>query len=149
MKIINVAILIVLTVSACSLQPPPLAENKEVKVDYKPIKLKLAQRPSRCSVTTELRYVQRNNMVGVDLGVAANENSSCKNSRGEFTLKIEFDNNENDRQVMEFAETWSRTENEALSFKLDYQIGFNTTLRSVKTIRSRCWCEENETQTEQ
>lgn len=146
MKTINITVLIVLCLSACTPQPKPTDQGTEVTLDYKPIKLKMAQPPRQCSVTTELRYVQRNNIAGVEMGVAANENVSCKNSHGEYTLKVEFDNKEGDRQVMEFEESWSRSTNEALAFDLDYEIGFNTTLRSVKQIRSKCWCEENDVQ---
>jgi len=146
MKGINAIWVIGLLVSACASQPKPksVIAGTDVNIEYASIKLKIARSPKQCSIGSSMRYVQRNNIVGVEIGVAENENEECEKSHGEFTVKIQFDNENSELQTLEFEETWSRSENVALDLNLDYQIGFNTTLRSVKKNRSRCWCDETD-----
>ncbi len=141
MKRINTLLLLVIALTACSSQPKEMVEREDVKIEYKPITLNVPRSPAHCSVSTQMSYVQRNNIVAVDLVVAANEDQACQVSHGEFTMKVEFDRKGEERQSLEFEEVWSRAQNEILSFELGYEIGFDTTLRSVKKIRSRCWCD--------
>ncbi|GAB1268941.1 hypothetical protein NBRC116493_21940 [Aurantivibrio infirmus] len=141
MKRINALLSLVITLTACSSQPKEMVEREDVKIEYKPITLNVPRSPAHCSVGTQMSYVQRNNIVAVDFVIAANEDQTCQVSHGEFTMKVEFDRKGEERQSLEFEEVWSRAQNEILSFELEYEIGFDTTLRSVKKIRSRCWCD--------
>jgi hypothetical protein len=94
---------------------------------------------AQCAATTTIEYQQRNTSARVDGAIAI---SDCTAAAGEYSVAVRVKDDSGQEQVLEFSETWQRSDDRDVSFSADYPIGENVELVSVRLRNLTCTCAD-------
>jgi hypothetical protein len=109
--------------------------EKEITI---PVRL-TPRETSSCQATMSLEYHQRDTIARV-AGTIRNE--ACAASSGEYTIVVTTRDEQGDTRVVEFQETWRRSDDQHVQTIADYPIGENVDLVSVRARRLSCACDD-------
>jgi hypothetical protein len=93
----------------------------------------------QCAATTTTEYQQRNAFARVDGAIAI---SDCSAAAGAYKVAVRIKDESGADRVLEFDETWQRSEDREVSFSSDYPIGENAELVSVRLRGLTCTCAD-------
>ena len=93
----------------------------------------------QCAATTKTEYQQRNTSARVDGAIAI---SDCTAAAGAYNVAVRVKGDSGQDQVLEFSETWQRSDDRDVSFSADYPIGENVELVSVRLRNLTCTCAD-------
>ena len=94
---------------------------------------------AQCAATTTTEYQQRNTSARVNGAIAI---SDCTAAAGAYKVAVRVKDESGQDQVLEFNETWQRSDNRDVSFAGDYPIGENVELVSVRMRNLTCTCSD-------
>jgi hypothetical protein len=92
---------------------------------------------AQCAATTTTEYQQRNMSARVAGAIAI---SDCTAAAGEYKVAVRVKGESGQVQVLEFSETWQRSDDRDVTFSADYPIGENVELVSVRLSNLTCTC---------
>jgi hypothetical protein len=121
--------------AACEPTKTVIATETEVKftVEVPPVK------SAQCAATIEIEYTQRDSLVGVEGTI---HHLDCGASNGEHRLTVSVRDENRELKTLAFVEAWQRKDDQPVKFSVEYQIGDNVDLVSVRTRQLRCTCGE-------
>ena len=93
----------------------------------------------QCAATTTTEYQQRNTSARVEGAIAI---SDCTAAAGAYKVAVRVKGESGEGQVLEFKETWQRSDDRDVSFAADYPIGENVELVSVRLQNLTCTCAD-------
>jgi hypothetical protein len=93
----------------------------------------------QCAATTTTEYQQRNTSARVAGAIAI---SDCTAAAGAYKVAVRVKSESGEDQVLEFGETWQRSDDRDVSFSADYPIGENVELVSVRLRNLTCTCAD-------
>ena len=105
------------------------------------MRIELINPTSACKPETELSYWQINTKIRIETEITT---SGCESNRGEQTVQVRFDDEHNETNLVDFTETWPFSEDRVIKAVNEYEIGNGTTVRSVRIVKTRCWCEDTD-----
>ena len=94
-----------------------------------------------CAAEVRIAYLQMHERVRVDTTVV---NEDCAASSGEYKLKVRTRDDSGRQRTREFAETWSRTNDDAVETRRFYDMAGDTRLVAVQVVTRRktsCRCD--------
>jgi hypothetical protein len=91
----------------------------------------------QCQASVSTGYFQANTLARVEGTI---EIDGCAAATGRYTVAARIRDDSGETKTLEFAETFSRDDDQSLTFKGDYPIGENVELVSVRTRGVRCEC---------
>lgn len=94
---------------------------------------------AQCAATTTTEYQQRNTSARVAGAIAI---SNCTAAAGAYKVAVRVRGESGQDQVLEFSETWQRSDDKDVSFGADYPIGENVELVSVRVRNLTCTCAD-------
>jgi hypothetical protein len=94
---------------------------------------------AQCAATTTTEYQQRNTSARVDGAIAI---SDCTAAAGAYEVAVRVKGDGGQDQVLEFNETWQRSDDRDVSFSADYPIGEDVELVSVRLRNLTCTCAD-------
>jgi hypothetical protein len=94
---------------------------------------------SACQAVIALSFHQRNTLARVEGSI---ENTMCAASSGDYELTVTYKGLDGEQKMLEFTETWQRSDGETVMFVSDYEIGENVDLMRVRARRAHCVCAE-------
>jgi hypothetical protein len=117
------------------------AETTTLRVEQElKLSIELLGIPSlQCSATTTTEYQQRNTSARVDGAIAI---SDCTAAAGAYKVLVRVKGANGEAEVLEFDETWQRSDDQDVSFSADYPIGDNVELVSVRLRNLTCTCAD-------
>jgi hypothetical protein len=120
---------------SCDEKAETVRAEKEV-----PILIELPALSSReCSATTTTEYLQSNTIARVNGTLKVTD---CTVASGAFSIALRITDEGGEEKLVEFDETWQRTDDQDVIFGADYPIGENVELRSVRVRRLSCTCAD-------
>ena len=93
----------------------------------------------QCAATTTTEYQQRNTSARVDGAIAI---SDCTAASGAYKVLVRVKGANGESEVLEFDETWQRSDDRDVTFSADYPIGDNVELVSVRLRNLTCTCAD-------
>ena len=94
---------------------------------------------AQCAATTTTEYQQRNDAARVDGAISI---SDCTAAAGAFKVAVRVKDESGEDKLLEFDETWQRSDDTDVSFGADYPIGDNVELVSVRVRGLTCTCAD-------
>jgi hypothetical protein len=94
---------------------------------------------AQCAATTTTEYQQRNTFARVNGAIAI---SDCSSAAGTYKVGVRVKSESGEDQVLEFSETWQRSDARDVSFTADYPIGENVELVNVRLRNLTCTCSD-------
>ena len=94
---------------------------------------------AQCAATTTTEYQQRNTSARVAGAIAI---SDCTAAEGAYKVAVHVKGESGQDQVLEFSETWQRSDDRDVSFSADYPIGEKVELVSVRLRNLTCTCAD-------
>ena len=94
---------------------------------------------TQCAATTTTEYQQRDTAAHVD---AKLEIMDCKAASGAFKVAVRIEDAAGEQKLLEFDETWQRSDDDDVSITGDYPIGDDTELVSVRVRGLTCSCAD-------
>ena len=121
----------------CELETTTVRAEQELKLS---IKLNALPANVQCGATTTTQYQQRNTIARVN---GTLEIKDCTAASGTFTVALRTrDESGAEKPLLEFSETWERSENANVEFTADYPIGENVELVSARLRGLTCTCAD-------
>lgn len=90
-----------------------------------------------CAAVIGIEYTQRNTVVSIAGTIA---NADCAACDGEYEVVVTVRDQDLGLKTLRFVESWQRRDDQPLSFSLEYPIGQNVDLTSVRARQLRCTC---------
>jgi hypothetical protein len=94
---------------------------------------------TQCAATTTTEYQQRNTAARVSGAISI---SDCTAAAGAFKIAVRVKDENGQDKLLEFDETWQRSDDSDVSFAADYPIGENVELVSVRLRGLTCTCAD-------
>ena len=101
------------------------------------ISIEVAAPVLQCAATATTDYRQLNTLARVTGGVAISE---CAAASGAFTVALRVRDESGQDKLLEFSETWQRSDDQDVRFTADYPIGDNMELMSTRIRDLTCTC---------
>ena len=114
-------------------------EREGAQAKIIPISIKVEIASETCDSDIDITYEQRNTIARVEGSIAS---SACPASKGEYTLVVGFTGEDDEYKTLDFVEIWQRSDDLAISFVHDYEIGENVDLTRIRMRNFRCSCTE-------
>jgi len=95
---------------------------------------------AQCSATSTMQYEQRNTIARIKSTLQI---ADCTVASGAFTVAVRSKDEGGADKLLEFSETWQRTDAQDVPFTADYPIGENTELVSVRLRGLTCTCADS------
>jgi hypothetical protein len=92
---------------------------------------------AQCGATATTEYRQLNTIARVNAALAI---SDCAAASGAFTVAVRVRDESGTDKVLEFNETWQRSDDQDVKFAADYPIGDNVSLVSTRVRGLTCTC---------
>lgn len=106
----------------------------------KTVEMKVESKTSHCQATASLDYFQRGAEAQVETSIDTDE---CGPAQGSYVVKITVrGDGDEEARVLNFDETWERSDDAPVEAKRRYPIGDNVDLLRVKTRKLSCTCTE-------
>jgi len=121
---------------AVSAQEEESKKNHEIR--YKMTISTALPDEQRCEALLYLEYRQKDTVAVVNSTLS---NTDCDASSGDYTVLVRFKDENNERQSLEYPETWQRDDNKAIESRKEYFIGDNVDLVTVTSRKLRCVCD--------
>jgi len=96
------------------------------------------QENPRCEAQLLLTYSQKNTVAEVDTTL---NNPDCGASRGDYTIRVRFRDENNELQSLEYPESWGREDDQPIEQRKEYFVGENVDLVSVRSRKLQCKCD--------
>jgi hypothetical protein len=93
----------------------------------------------QCAATTTTEDQQRDTSARVDGAIAI---SDCTAASGAYKVLVRVKGASGESEVLEFDETWQRSDDRDVSFSADYPIGDDVELVSVRLRGLTCTCAD-------
>jgi hypothetical protein len=93
----------------------------------------------QCAATTTTEYQQRDTSASVDGAIAI---SDCTAASGAYKVLVRVKDASGESEVLEFDETWQRSDDRDVAFSANYPIGDDTELVSVRLRNLTCTCAD-------
>ena len=95
---------------------------------------------AQCAATTTTEYQQRNTSARVTGAIAITD---CTAAAGTYKVAVRVKGERGQDEVLEFSETWQRSDAHDVSFTADYPIGENVELVNVRLRNLTCTCADS------
>lgn len=103
-----------------------------------PVTLDLpALRPIHCAAVIAIEFTQRDTVVDVAGTIS---NSECAACSGDYEVLVSVRNESAGLKTLRFVESWTRQDDQPVSFSAQYPIGENVDIVGVRAQSVRCAC---------
>ena len=90
-----------------------------------------------CAAVIAIEYTQRNTVAAITGTIT---NADCAACSGEYEVTVTVRDQALGLKILKFVESWRRQDDQPVSFSLEYPIGQNVDLTSVRARQLRCTC---------
>lgn len=105
----------------------------------KTFEIKLESNSEMCNATAELDYFQRGTEAQVDTSINTED---CGAANGKYVVKLTIRADNNESQVLNFEESWERTDGAPVESVRRYPIGDDVDLLRARIRKLSCTCAE-------
>lgn len=106
----------------------------------KTIEVRLEAEPGMCQATASLDYFQRGVEAQVETSI---DTQDCGAAKGNYVVKLTVRaDGEQEAKVLDFEETWERSDDTPVESMRRYPIGDDVDLLRVKTRKLSCTCTD-------